>query len=63
MRQLPTSGAPFGQSVPRREDARLLRGRGRYIANVRYDGQLAVAFVRSPVAHARIVSHRHRCGA
>ena len=52
----PTEGGPFGQSVPRREDPRLLRGRGRYIANVRYDGQLAVAFVRSPVAHARIVS-------
>ncbi len=53
---VPTSGGPFGQSVPRREDTRLLRGRGRYIANVRYDGQLAVAFVRSPVAHARIVA-------
>ncbi|WP_419921131.1 xanthine dehydrogenase family protein molybdopterin-binding subunit [Candidatus Poriferisodalis sp.] len=53
---VPTSGGPFGESVPRHEDARLLRGRGRYIANVRYDGQLAVAFVRSPVAHARIVA-------
>ena len=52
----PTTGGPFGESVPRREDSRLLRGRGRYIANIRYDGQLAVAFVRSPVAHARIVS-------
>ena len=52
----PTEGGPFGQPVPRREDGRLLRGRGRYIANIRYDGQLAVAFVRSPVAHARIVS-------
>ena len=53
---VPTSGGPFGKPVPRREDDRLLRGRGRYIANVRYDGQLAVAFVRSPVAHARVVS-------
>ena len=53
----PTEGGPFGKSVPRREDSRLLRGaRCRYIANVRCDGQLAVAFVRSPVAHARIVS-------
>lgn len=50
----PTSGSPFGEPVPRREDDRLLRGRGRYVANIRYDGQLAVAFVRSPVAHARI---------
>lgn len=31
-----------------------MRGRGSYIANVRYDSQLAVAFVRSPVAHALI---------
>ncbi len=53
---VPTSGGPFGEPVLRREDSRLLRGRGRYISNVRYDGQLAVAFVRSPVAHARIVS-------
>ena len=53
---VPTSGGAFGKPVPRREDGRLLRGRGRYLANVRYNGQLAVAFVRSPVAHARIVS-------
>lgn len=53
---VPTSGGPFGEPVLRREDSRLLRGRGRYISNVRYDSQLAVAFVRSPVAHARIVS-------
>lgn len=53
---VPTSGGPFGEPVPRREDARLLRGRGSYIANIRYDGQLAVAFVRSPVAHGHIVS-------
>ncbi|MXV87496.1 MAG: xanthine dehydrogenase family protein [Acidimicrobiales bacterium] len=52
----PTIGEPFGEPIPRREDARLLRGRGRYVANLRYDGQLAVAFVRSPVAHARIES-------
>ena len=53
---VPTSGGPFGEPVPRREDARLVRGRGSYLANIRYDGQLAVAFVRSPIAHARIVS-------
>ncbi len=52
----PTSGGPFGQSVLRREDDRLLRGQGRYVANIGYDGQLAVTFVRSPLAHARIVS-------
>ena len=30
-----TSGGPFGQRVPRVEDARLLTGRGRYVADVR----------------------------
>ena len=30
-----TSGAPFGRRVPRKEDARLLTGRGRFIADVR----------------------------
>ena len=53
---VPTAGGPFGKPVPRREDERLLRGRGSYVANIRYDGQLAAAFVRSPVAHARIRS-------
>ncbi len=49
-----TSGAPFGERVERKEDARLLTGRGRFIADVRLPGMLHVAFVRSPVAHARI---------
>src|SRR5213594_3831271 len=39
-----------GKSVPRREDARLLRGQGQFLARAH------VAFVRSPVAHARIRS-------
>jgi carbon-monoxide dehydrogenase large subunit len=51
-----TSGGPFGQRVVRKEDARLLTGRGRYVADVRLPGMLHVAFVRSPYAHARIVA-------
>ena len=51
-----TSGGPFGQRVPRLEDARLLTGRGRYVADVRLPGMVHVAFVRSPEAHARITS-------
>jgi carbon-monoxide dehydrogenase large subunit len=43
-----------GKSVARREDARLLRGKGQYIADLELPGMLHVAFVRSPVAHARI---------
>ena len=51
-----TAGGPFGQRIPRKEDARLLTGRGRYVADVRLPDQVHVAFVRSPLAHARIVS-------
>ena len=45
-----------GKSVPRREDARLLRGQGQFLADFELPGMAHVAFVRSPVAHARIRS-------
>ncbi len=45
-----------GQSVARREDYRLLTGQGQYIDDLELPGLLHVAFVRSEVAHARIVS-------
>ncbi len=52
-----TSGLGFvGQSVKRVEDGRLLRGRGRYVADAVPAGCLHAAFVRSPYPHARIVS-------
>lgn len=35
----------------RREDERLLTGKGRYVADIRVTGCLDAAFVRSPVAH------------
>ncbi len=38
----------------RKEDDRFLRGRGQYVADLRLAGMREVAFVRSPVAHARI---------
>jgi aerobic carbon-monoxide dehydrogenase large subunit len=43
-----------GKSLARREDARLLRGEGQYIADLALPAMAHVAFVRSPVAHARI---------
>jgi carbon-monoxide dehydrogenase large subunit len=43
-----------GQSLRRREDDRLLRGAGRFVADVNLEGQLHVAFVRSPYAHADV---------
>ncbi|HSK97191.1 MAG TPA: aerobic carbon-monoxide dehydrogenase large subunit [Euzebyales bacterium] len=42
-----------GERIARREDPRLLRGEGRYLDDLGHDA-LAVAFVRSPHAHARI---------
>ncbi|GGI04260.1 aerobic carbon-monoxide dehydrogenase large subunit [Egicoccus halophilus] len=44
----------FGASVARVEDPRLLRGEGRYLDDLGHDA-LAVAMVRSPHAHARIL--------
>jgi len=44
----------FGARVRRREDARLITGRGRYVADVAHPDLLHVAVHRSPHAHARI---------
>ena len=46
----------IGQSVPRPQTARLLAGRGVFTDDVKLPRMLHVAFVRSPHAHARIVS-------
>src|SRR5262245_34069557 len=43
-----------GRSLKRREDERLLQGRGAYVADVQRPGTLHLALVRSPYAHARI---------
>jgi aerobic carbon-monoxide dehydrogenase large subunit len=43
-----------GARLPRKEDRRFLFGQGEYVANIRLAGMLEVAFVRSPIAHARI---------
>ncbi len=45
----------IGASVRRKEDARLLTGRGRYVDDIRVAGLAHLAIVRSPHAHARIV--------
>ena len=46
----------IGKSVHRREDLRLLTGRGCYVDDVRVPGMAQVAFLRSPHAHAEIRS-------
>jgi carbon-monoxide dehydrogenase large subunit len=43
-----------GARLPRKEDRRFLLGQGEYVANIRLAGMLEVAFVRSPMAHAKI---------
>ncbi len=47
--------APIGLSVKRREDRRLLTGRGHYVDDVRLPHLCHAAIVRSPHAHARIL--------
>ena len=49
----PVTTKLFGEPVRRREDARLIVGKGRYLDDIGHDA-LAAAFVRSPHAHARI---------
>ena len=46
----------IGQHLPRKEDYRLLTGQGRYVDDIEVPGALHACFVRSPHAHARIVS-------
>src|SRR5271170_1060285 len=45
-----------GARLLRKEDDRLMRGRGQFVADIRLPGLQDVAFVRSPLAHARIKS-------
>ncbi len=49
-----TKPAGIGQSLPRNEDATLVRGEGRYTDDLSLDGQLHAVFVRSPYAHGVI---------
>ena len=55
--QAPESGCNgIGQPVRRKEDFRLLTGRGCFVDDLAPPGLAHVAFVRSPHAHARIVA-------
>jgi carbon-monoxide dehydrogenase large subunit len=45
-----------GQWMRRKEDPRMITGRGRYVDDLVLSGMLYMAFVRSPEAHARIAS-------
>jgi carbon-monoxide dehydrogenase large subunit len=45
-----------GQRVKRREDPRLIQGRGTYVDDVKIAGMQHMAFKRSDIAHGRIRS-------
>jgi aerobic carbon-monoxide dehydrogenase large subunit len=46
----------FGQPVRRNEDERFVRGQGSFLDDIDVPTQLHAAFLRSPLAHARILS-------
>ncbi len=48
------TGTGIGASLLRREDERHLLGRGEFVSDIKLPGTMAVAFVRSPHAHARL---------
>jgi aerobic carbon-monoxide dehydrogenase large subunit len=45
-----------GASVKRSEDPRILTGAGRYVDDIKLPGMVHAAFVRSPMAHATVLS-------
>lgn len=47
---------PMGKSIQRKEDPRLIRGKGKYVDDIVLPGTLYQAVLRSPYAHARILS-------
>ena len=50
-----TAHRGVGASLRRKEDKRFLAGEGEYVGNIKLPGMLEVAFVRSPIAHGRIL--------
>ncbi len=53
----------IGAPLPRKEDDRYMRGRGEFVGDIRRDRMMEAAFVRSPLAHARIVAIKKPDGA
>jgi aerobic carbon-monoxide dehydrogenase large subunit len=51
-----SDGNHVGRALRRKEDPRLITGRGRYVDDLHLPGTLWAAFVRSPEAHAKIAS-------
>ena len=45
-----------GKSIPRKEDARLIRGQGRFVDDQHSTDMLHLHLLRSPYSHAKIIS-------
>jgi carbon-monoxide dehydrogenase large subunit len=52
----PAKVCGMGHSMKRKEDPRFLQGQGNYVDDVKLPGMLYMDIVRSPYAHAKIVS-------
>ena len=50
----PSNARFIGKRLPRKEDRRLITGKGTYVADLQLPGMVHVAFVRSQVAHGRL---------
>src|SRR5689334_12420506 len=46
----------IGSPIERIEDPRFLRGRGQFVADLKREGMLHAAILRSPVAHGRVAA-------
>ena len=57
-RSRPEAAMSFGR-MPRKEDARFVRGRGRFVDDIALPGMLHAAVLRSPHAHAADRRRRH----
>jgi carbon-monoxide dehydrogenase large subunit len=60
--QAKAEGEGVGRSVRRKEDDRYLRGKGEFVGDIRLAGMRELAFVRSPLAHAKILTIRKPAG-
>ncbi len=56
MRPAVVTNQGIGARLTRKEDDRYMRGRGQFVGDLKLPGMQEVAFLRSPLAHARITN-------
>ena len=52
----PQAGGPIGRRMRRKEDPRLITGRGSYVDDMVLPGMVYGEILRSPYAHARVAA-------